>query len=356
MVIQSRLMFKVLYSVAAATHFIFLLMFYNTGTVPMFVFNICSTLLYIAGVIMTFKSRHIDRHILGMTIVVYGEVTAHAITATILLGFEPAFLLYGIVILPMCAFTLFSADKKVFSRTTIIMCIISAALTIGTLLIINNNDGISSYPLTFEEIKMMRMFNVIAAIGMVFGFSFLFVNHINSLLKQLGDTNDQLNFLATHDPLTGLANRHSLWKFISVLRESGSDFCICMGDIDNFKRTNDTFGHDCGDQVLKSVADVIKNSIKKTDMACRWGGEEILVIMISGRDEAFERVSRMRRQISELDIWHEGQAVPTTMTFGFADSSENLNENDVNLESLISLVDKRLYDGKKSGKNKVVAK
>lgn len=356
MVIENRVMFKVMFSAAALMHICFLLMFYNAGTMPLVIFNILSVVLYIGGVVLTFTSSKIDKHILGMTVTVYAEVSAHAFLTTLLLGFEPCFLLYSTSILPMCAFTLFSVEKKKFIRTTTIMCFINTVLIIVTLAIVNKYNALSSYPLTFDEIKIMRLINVIFNLALVFGFSFLFINQINSLLKKLSDTNDQLVYMASHDALTGLVNRRSLWDFLYSLQGSGSEFCICMGDIDNFKRTNDTFGHDCGDQVLKQVAEVIRNNIGESDIACRWGGEEILIIMISSRSENFERVSKMRRQISELDIWHEGKPVPTTMTFGFADSSECQNQNEIDLEGLISLVDKRLYDGKKSGKNVVISK
>ena len=128
-----------------------------------------------------------------------------------------------------------------------------------------------------------------------------------------------------------------------------------MGDIDNFKKTNDTFGHDCGDIVLKTISGVISDSIGEKDLACRWGGEEILIIMHGSRGECYERVEKMRLQIAGLNISHEGEPVPTTMTFGFADNSENPDPGDVHIEELISIADKRLYEGKRSGKNVVVA-
>lgn len=354
MVIKYRLMFKVLYTAASMMHICFLIMFLKSHIMPLVIFNICSVLFYIAGISITFKSRHIDRHIFTLTIMVYIEVTAHAIFATMVVGFETFFLLYGIVILPMCAFTLFCSDKTNRFGIMMVLCVISTILTALTLAYLSDHDCIFNYPLNYEEISNMRMINVIFNMLLVFGFSFLFINHINNLLKQLSETNEQLNYMATHDPLTGLVNRHSLWKFLSVLKQSESHFCICMGDIDNFKRTNDTYGHDCGDKVLKQVAEVIQTGIGGSDMACRWGGEEILIILMCDKEEAYQKVCEMRKQIYELNIEHENQKVATSMTFGFADSEE-LGDSTEKLESLIALVDKRLYEGKNSGKNKVVS-
>ena len=347
-------MFKVLFSSAAVMHVFFLVMFLNAEALPLVILNIFSVGIYITGLVAAFVLRSFDKHILGMTLIVYAEVTAHAITATLLVGFEPCFLIYAISILPMCAFTLFPVNKKTFMRSMLAMSFISSALIIATL-IINDKIGTLGYVLRTEQINVMRLINIIFNLLLVFGFSFLFVNHMNNLLKELSDTNDNLNYIATHDALTGLYNRHSLWKFLSEIHGSAADFCVCMGDIDNFKKTNDSFGHDCGDQVLKRIAGVISDNTGEADFACRWGGEEILIVMKGSRSECHERVAKMRRAICGLDIIYDGQSVPTTMTFGFADSSENPDPEDAHIEELISLADKRLYRGKKSGKNIVIS-
>ncbi|MGN1338987.1 MAG: GGDEF domain-containing protein [Oscillospiraceae bacterium] len=355
MIIESRFMFKVLFSAAALMHVSFLIMFYNAGTTPMVAFNICSVLLYIGGVVMAFAIPSFEKHNLSATIIVYIEVSTHAVLATLLLGFEPCYLLYAISILPMCAFTLFSVNKKTYFRCMIIMSLLSTALIFATLVIDNRVNIMTGYELTERQIYIMRVVNIICNLILVFGFSFLFVNQMNHLLQKLSDSNEQLNYTATHDALTGLLNRHSLRKYLSALHSAPGEFCVCMGDIDNFKRTNDTFGHDCGDQVLKKVAEVIKTNMGKADMVCRWGGEEILMIMNGSRDECLSRTEKIRREIAELNHQHEGQTVPTTMTFGFARDAENPSPDDIYIEALISLADKRLYTGKNSGKNVIIS-
>lgn len=356
MIIGNRFMFKVMFSAAALMHICFLVMFYNAGITLMVVFNICSVLMYLGGVVLAFAVPSFEKHILAMTLLIYAEVSAHAIIATLLLGFEPCFLLYATTILPMCAFTLFSVKKETYVRCMIFMPIISTVLIVATLVIDDKVNLMTGYGLTVQQVNIMRVINIIFNLILVFGFSFLFVNQMNHLLTKLSDSNEQLNYIATHDALTGLHNRHSLWKYLSALHGNDSEFCVCIGDIDNFKRTNDTYGHDCGDHVLKKVAGVIINNIGGEDMACRWGGEEILIIMNGSRSECLARAEKMRSQIAGLNHQHEGQTVPTTMTFGFAESSENPEPDDVNIEALISLADKRLYDGKHNGKNVIISK
>ena len=145
-----------------------------------------------------------------------------------------------------------------------------------------------------------------------------------------------------------------------------------MGDLDSFKKINDTYGHGCGDLVLKSVADIINNNTGADEIACRWGGEEMVVVFMGERPEALERLEKIRTQIEALSLEYEGLHVKVTMTFGFADSGEiarALKESNAEksepseasskrygMESLISMADKRLYTGKGSGKNVVVDK
>ena len=353
--IENRLMFKVMFSAAAAMHICFLIMFINAGATPLAIFNVISVAIYLGGVLLTFTSSAIDKHILSLTITVYAEVSAHAILATLLLGFEPCFLLYAMSILPMCAFALFSVEKRTYTRCMVIMPVTSTVLIVATLVINDKVNLLAGYQLSVEQVNVMRVINIIFNLLLVFGFSFLFVNQMNNLLKKLRDSNEKLNYTATHDALTGLYNRHSLWKYLPELHKSAGEFCICMGDIDNFKNTNDTFGHDCGDVVLKKVAETITTGIGGSDLACRWGGEEVLIIMYGSRGECIKRVEEIRLRISGLGLLHEGQPVPSTMTFGFADSGENPDPDDVNLEALISLADKRLYEGKRSGKNIIVS-
>lgn len=103
----------------------------------------------------------------------------------------------------------------------------------------------------------MRTINIAFNIALLFGFSTLFILEIHNLINKLNETNDRLNYIATHDALTGLYNRHSLTGALSALKTSERPFCIVMGDLDDFKKVNDTYGHECGDVVLKSVSEVI---------------------------------------------------------------------------------------------------
>lgn len=183
----------------------------------------------------------------------------------------------------------------------------------------------------------------------------MFIIEINSLIRQLGSAYDKFSYTAMHDSLTGLYNRHSLRDFFEALTASGSEYCVALGDIDNFKKVNDTYGHDCGDAVLITVSDIIKSSVKERELACRWGGEEILIIMQGSRDECLSRMSSIREQINASVVKAESNDISVTMTFGFADCHEVENSEKNMMDSIVILVDGRLYKGKNNGKNVIVS-
>ncbi|MGN1423624.1 MAG: GGDEF domain-containing protein, partial [Oscillospiraceae bacterium] len=206
-----------------------------------------------------------------------------------------------------------------------------------------------------DILDLMRAINILFNLLLLFAFSGLFILEIRSLIEKLNLSNEQLIFTATHDPLTGLYNRNRLRGTLEKLDKCGEPFCIVMGDIDDFKKVNDTYGHDCGDVVLKSIAEIIMTNIGERDIACRWGGEEMLIIMYGSYDDCYGRISNIKSLINSLAIDHEDTTVRVSMTFGFAASGEDEAGGSMGIDAMISTVDKRLYKGKASGKNVIIA-
>ncbi len=165
----------------------------------------------------------------------------------------------------------------------------------------------------------------------------------------LREKNMELDFLANYDMLTKLNNRHHMMQFFERFEESGKPYCVIIGDIDDFKVINDTYGHNCGDMVLYSVADIIKKTLDQRGVPCRWGGEEFLMLVHGEQDTAGEILELVRHRIEENVVNYHGQEVQVTMTFGMAFYKERAN-----VEKMISLADQRLYYGKNHGKNRIV--
>ena len=124
-------------------------------------------------------------------------------------------------------------------------------------------------------------------------------------------------------------------------------FSIIISDIDNFKKFNDTFGHNAGDDVLKSVAISARKVIRDRDVYARYGGEEFLTLVNnSDKNSAYLVAERIRKAIEETKIHLEGEDRKITVTLGVA----SVDESD-HISSLLELADQRLYEGKKRGKN-----
>lgn len=375
-IIQARSSFHILCYAAGLMHLTFLITFACFHLYMMMSINIVSVLIYVISGTYTMK-HNIEGRALGWIIVFFAEIIVHAVLVTSIQGTEVFFFLYPLMAFPLYGYYLFIyCDRDTFIKAAVSFGMITLFVLMITFVMVENVGTLyvvtGMHELSRSEIIVLRGINVTFTLIMVVAFVLFFYIEVTSLLDKLRSTNEKLNYIATHDALTGLSNRHSLWKYFEELEESGESYCIVMGDLDDFKKINDTYGHDCGDVVLKSVASIIIENTKDNELACRWGGEEMLIVMRGGHEDCYTRISVIKSAISSLGISSEGRPVKVTMTFGFADSSEEeaaLEElsvavssegsytktpHRIAIDSLISMVDKRLYVGKRSGKNVIV--
>ena len=169
---------------------------------------------------------------------------------------------------------------------------------------------------------------------------------------------EQVLIEADTDKLTGLANRRSLDEFldalVTIFPEENKSFSLIIADVDHFKYYNDTHGHQMGDLVLVSIASILKNSIRRGDLAARFGGEEYVVILPnSSKENAVIIGNKLRSAISDQNIQFQNQQPMgnLTCTFGVATYPDDADTK----ELLLKRADECLYDGKARGRNKVVA-
>lgn len=176
------------------------------------------------------------------------------------------------------------------------------------------------------------------------------------------DVIKKINFMYSHtkhlsvtDALTGLYNRRHFdnmieREFLRAQRYS-NELSLALIDVDFFKKVNDTYGHLCGDYVLKEVAYLTLQTFRKTDMVFRYGGEEILVLLTeTPLEKAIIPLERLRKAIENYPFNYDNNDIKVTVSIGV----ESLNENIYNVAELIQGADKALYHAKENGRNQVV--
>lgn len=201
--------------------------------------------------------------------------------------------------------------------------------------------------------KLIYSLNLLSGFLLLFLFMFLFVDQVLHTETSLRKENKRLENVANYDPLTKLLNRRTFDQYYDKalinLKENGQDFTIMMVDIDNFKKVNDTYGHDAGDEVLKNVALILKCVVRPYDTVFRWGGEEMVLLLLSDINGAYDVAERCRKRIENFSMQYDNNTIRVTITTGLCAYRESEDK-----DSLIEKADECLYYGKQHGKNQVV--
>ncbi|MEJ2169742.1 MAG: diguanylate cyclase [Desulfobacterales bacterium] len=163
--------------------------------------------------------------------------------------------------------------------------------------------------------------------------------------------------LSTKDELTDLYNRRYFMEFaereISGAARYAQNLTVCMLDLDNFKRINDAYGHPAGDAVLRETARLLRESIRRYDLPCRYGGEEFAVIMPNTKlADAEKFCERLRQKIEKTTVEYDSKEIQFTVSIGLAQFSPAADKS---IADLIKRADDGLYAAKQQGRNRVVA-
>jgi diguanylate cyclase (GGDEF)-like protein len=163
---------------------------------------------------------------------------------------------------------------------------------------------------------------------------------------------EKLRTQSLRDPLTGLYNRRymedALDRYASLAERNGSATTVLMMDLDNFKRLNDQMGHAKGDAVLRDVAAQLVGGLRPSDVVCRYGGEELMVILPDcGMEDARIKAEALRRRVEGLSDVHDA---PVSISIGIA----SIPETSTSAVDVVAMADAALYEAKRAGKNCVV--
>lgn len=355
-VVPNELKFSLLGYITASIHVVFLLCFLLNRCYFLAGYNVFAIILYLYGAVGWTRRNEYESFYYASAC----EIIIHSIMATIFLGWNMGFMTYTLAVIPMAyyyGYTVKEIQDRIF--VPVFISLMEAGCYLGVFALC---EWKSSYPavLRFNELVLflLKYFNHIIALALFIVLSMLFSLEIRYMQSQLEGEKNKLVSDAGHDSLTGLMNRRG---FKDVLDQARIDadrynrsFGLALCDIDHFKGFNDTYGHDCGDEVLVSIAKTISGSIREKDGVCRWGGEEILVVLV-GKEEEIRRVAeRIRKNVEDMNFSYDGNDVKITITIGLSFCSGASGDVKPAIHEMIEEADVNLYYGKQHGRNCVV--
>ncbi len=347
---DEKFKYKLITYTITAVHIFLVGLFSFLRVYPLILFNIGSVITYMRciGII----KYGYDKELIRTFYITYVEIIIHSFVAAICIGWRFGFAQYTIGLIPfgyyMCV-TLIDEPKKKYLVPTLLG--LTAFFSFIGCRMISMFTG-ALYPLNVPSpVELfIYIFNSICNFGFLFLVTLIFIMDMQAATNLLRDKNIALDNMASIDPLTGLYNRRSMQDFFDAVIKAEEDFCLIMCDIDNFKKVNDTYGHDFGDVVLKEISQIIQNQVNDHGRVCRWGGEEILIMTKVPLDHTCVIAENIRSGVENHSFRLHETAIHCSLTLGVAAHKQGNG-----MEETITHADKRLYYGKKNGKNRVVS-
>lgn len=325
-------------------HISFGILFYLYKAPILFYFNCLSVIIYILAFELLRR-----RKTWAYVLIVFVEIFVFMMLSIVCLGWEYGFQHYCIGFVASMVFSdYFVEHSKVVRKRTVLLGACNVIIYIALRFWTYANPPI--YVLGNDLIA-----NMFYVGNTVVGFAFL-IMYIAIYSDTVMKLESELYDMANKDHLTGLYNRRQMIHILKSFIEDAAreQFAIGMLDVDYFKSTNDTYGHDAGDEVLKLLANILNDEKSGNEMfqPGRWGGEEFLVVCggyNGNKEEISELFETLRKRISDNIIIYGGNKIRVTVTIGLA-----FYEPGKSLDELVKEADAKLYEGKEKGRNQVV--
>lgn len=335
-------------------HIGFLIYFLAIGYMFVGLYNVFAAVYFFINTIVIKKNDDF----LGIFIGTFAEVTLFSAMVTILCGWNMGFMLYVIALCPVSFFVSYviPGRKTAFTGPFIFSAIL-LVIFVGTKFFIDIKGPIFLKNIHPKAVLLIYNINCIVIFIFIFVMSAFFALEIRAKERELEKQNIELADISSIDPLTKLLNRRTmdicLEEAVKKVKSSGELFTLAIGDIDNFKKVNDVYGHNVGDDVLVMVAKTIRQTLPDKGILCRWGGEEFLILIRDTEENTIPIIEKVRDAVSKQRVLVERQEgdmeLGVTMTYGVCQYIHGFS-----IEKVISIADDNLYIGKENGKNRVV--
>lgn len=274
------------------------------------------------------------------------EIWVHMTVGIIFLGWNVGFQFYCFLLIPMIFFATYIG---ISSKKELVVPILTSVINVLTFLFgffyTRNHEPVYSNLLSYGQYDYFYMLNIaIVFFGLI---ALMFFFALNAFRSEM-----VLQRLAEYDDLTGLYNRRFIRNILDDVYfeyiSNSTLFCVAITDIDDFKNVNDTFGHDAGDYVLRTLGERYRAEVPDNATVGRWGGEEFIVVFknVYSFEECFNTMDTIRKNIENRPFSYEGHNISITLTVGVA-----IYEDGMSIADIVRKADARLYKGKAEGKN-----
>lgn len=321
-----------------SAHILYIFIFlYLAFPIPM-VYNIGSALFYITMLILVKKGCYQEA-----VTAIHLEVCVFVMVCTVMVGWDFGVYFFLIAISSLVYFCPFKC-KNIPYLFSFIEIITFFGLRFYTSFHAPYYTG-----LTQVQNSCLYFLNASACFVIIIYAAFLSDVSATVTRRELQDENKSLSELANFDQLTGLLTRYSFYQKIEEQGEK--PYVLAMGDLDLFKNINDTYGHNCGDFILREIAEMTSRQFRDDAFICRWGGEEFLIFFPAiPMEEVKSRILALCKAIDKKEFYYKNKVIHITMTFGIQE-----NNGSEGVLSTIEKADKRLYWGKNHGRNNVIS-
>ena len=324
-----------------------LAIFWFSGITPLVMFNVLSVVVYTFCYILCRLG-----YFMPVYVSIILEVTLYSVISTYFVGLRCGTYCFLFSIIPIIIYfgsILFKGKRR---WSVVLMLVLNFATF--AIMYIRFFDYPPFYDVAPHVMLILVIFSAFAMVFSVMFYNVIYIYASEHTVNFLEEKNKQLSMDAHEDALTSLLNRRGFLPLIkdAMMEKKGKRFCVAFCDLDDFKRVNDSYGHEAGDAVLLHTTMVIKHELPGSDI-CRWGGEEFVILM---RDcdmaTAKGQVERLRKTIESNPTEFVGKQIFATTTIGLAEYDPFLFKSP---EMLIKKADERMYYGKQHGKNMVVS-
>ena len=325
---------------ALLAHVFFAAMFACLHIHPMMLYNILSILFY--GIIAQMVKRKKYRI---AVLSVHLEVSFFVFLTVICIGWNTGFAFY---LIALCALVYFCPYRRIY--LPYLFAFMEILLFIGLKVYTMSHFPLISLISSHKIILFIYCCNAVGCTSTIlYG---AYISNLSSLFtkKELQEENENLQNIVNHDELTHLLTRTYLRnKFKGRLNEDRPVYLI-MADVDDFKLINDTYGHPCGDYVLATLSDIMKEVCPLDSDVVRWGGEEFVILLYNkSKEDTLTIIQQLKEAIAVFPFLYHSKALHLTMTYGISSL-----EDCTDLETLIQKADQRMYYGKRHGKNIII--